>query len=391
MNTLENLTTNPVLQSITQTQEQRAADAEASTNELGQDAFLRLMIAQLNNQDPLNPQENGDFIAQLAQFSSVEGITNINNSINALIGETRSTRTLDASGLVGQSVEVDGDTVSLIEGQPINGSFALTQSSPTVTLQLLNAANIPVYTESLGTLPAGEHRFALDGVDSLGQQLPAGTYRVVVNALEDGNSVQVPLRTAERVDSVFLSEDDGVILNLASGRSISVDDARRITATPDAINTNGLSSSALGFQSNRVLVATGLIGKSIDYQLDSFSLQDESNLLEARVDLPVGIDSGIFSVNNLQGETVFSEQVSGSGSTGITWNGVDNDGGALPAGEYRLSFVAGSGSELESLAIIGNETVSQVDGIGSSATDAINLRLANGQQVSIDQLLSVVI
>ena len=79
---------------------QNRDSATKTTNDLGKDAFLKLMITQLQNQDPLSPAKNEDFIAQLAQFGSVEGIQNINNSIDDLASSFRSSQALEASALV---------------------------------------------------------------------------------------------------------------------------------------------------------------------------------------------------------------------------------------------------------------------------------------------------
>ncbi len=81
-------------------------DREPKSDELGKDQFLELLVAQMNNQDPLSPQENGEFIAQLAQFSTVEGIENMNTSMEALLSGYQSSQALQASSLVGRTVIV---------------------------------------------------------------------------------------------------------------------------------------------------------------------------------------------------------------------------------------------------------------------------------------------
>ena len=98
------------------------SDRFATGDELGKDQFLELLVAQMNNQDPLSPQENGEFIAQLAQFSTVEGIGNLNTSMESLLSGYQSSQALQASSLVGRTVIVPADqavvdTEAGLEGQ----------------------------------------------------------------------------------------------------------------------------------------------------------------------------------------------------------------------------------------------------------------------------------
>ena len=88
--------------------------AGTKSNEMGQDEFLKLMIAELNNQNPLDPQDNGEFIAQLAQFSTVEGLDKLNNTTETMSDGMRSSQALQASSLVGQSVIVEGNELGFI-------------------------------------------------------------------------------------------------------------------------------------------------------------------------------------------------------------------------------------------------------------------------------------
>ena len=343
---------NPFLRGLTSGQDQRAAERQTANDELGQDAFLQLMIAQLNNQDPLNPQENGEFIAQLAQFSSVEGITNVNNSINVLVDEVRSSRTLEASALVGKTVETDGSTGQIAPGQNLSGSYGLAASSPSVTMRVTDAFGSVVYSEDLGTVPAGEHRFNWNGIDLNGQQAPAGEYRVSITALVDGESVELPLRTADVVESVFLSENNTVVLNLASGRSVAIDDVRRLSqagTTTDSVNQS-LDSLVSQFQSNRALEASALVGRSVEYQANSISRTAESGAVSATTTIPGGASNAVLTVTDSRGAEVFSQGLSTSvGEQTIAWNGLNNAGAAMPAGDYRLVVNAEVGNKLTEL------------------------------------------
>lgn len=86
-----------------------ATSAATGKKELGKDAFLQLLVTQLKNQNPLEPQDNGEFVAQLAQFSSLEGITTLNETVSGIAGNYNSSQALQASSLVGRSVIAPGD------------------------------------------------------------------------------------------------------------------------------------------------------------------------------------------------------------------------------------------------------------------------------------------
>ena len=111
MSEINNLTN---IQSNTNISNKNTNDSK-KVDDLGKDAFLKLMITQLQNQDPLNPAKNEDFIAQLAQFSSVEGIQNINSSIGDLATSFKSSQALEASSLVGRQVQISSNEARLTD------------------------------------------------------------------------------------------------------------------------------------------------------------------------------------------------------------------------------------------------------------------------------------
>ena len=106
-------------------QYQLDSDRFATGNELGKDQFLQLLVAQMNNQDPLSPQENGEFIAQLAQFSTVEGIDNLNGSMESLLSGYQSSQALQASSMVGRTVIVPTDQAVVDTSAGLEGSRRL--------------------------------------------------------------------------------------------------------------------------------------------------------------------------------------------------------------------------------------------------------------------------
>lgn len=216
------INTNPVLQGLAFENKPLNEDKE-----LGQDAFLRLMIAQLKHQDPLSPQENGEFIAQLAQFSSVEGITNLNTAVGDLASEFRSSQALQASSLVGRQVEVNSNAGRLNEGSRLRGTVEVPAGSENVRITVENLNKEVMFVQDLSARGAGEVEYSWDGIDQNGEQQPAGTYIIKATAIYDGESVAVPVRVAANVNSVSIGTDNAMILNVDGIGQVPVDAVRR--------------------------------------------------------------------------------------------------------------------------------------------------------------------
>ncbi len=203
----------------------------AKGDELGKNEFLKLLVTQLNNQDPLSPQENGEFIAQLAQFSTVEGIENLNGSMDTLVSGYQSSQALQASSLVGRSVIVPTTNAMLQDEDGIKGQLALTSTSPNVFINVYNDRGSLVSTMNLGAKEAGMLDFKWDGKDAAGNALPAGKYKFEAMASVEGENKQVATLLPANVDSVSLGmgSGGGMVLNLAGLGSINFSDVLSIS------------------------------------------------------------------------------------------------------------------------------------------------------------------
>jgi len=155
--------------------------------ELGKDAFLNLLIAQLKNQDPLAPQGNAEFIAQLAQFSQVEGLQKLDERFAALLLQQQSAQSLQAASLVGKEVLLDADKVFVDTGKSFKGNVQLPISSEKVQVGIYDEKGNLVRSMDLGQKKAGGVPFEWDGKDDDGKTVPAGNYRFSAKArYEDG-------------------------------------------------------------------------------------------------------------------------------------------------------------------------------------------------------------
>lgn len=196
----------------------------AKGDELGKNEFLELLVAQLNNQDPLAPQENGEFIAQLAQFSTVEGIEKMNSTIDAMASSFQSSQALQASSLVGRTVVIPTDQAMIDPQAGFTGQLALPKVSGAVLVNVYDEAGSMVSTINLGAQEGGIREFAWDGTDASGNVLPAGKYRFEAQASVNGETVQLATLLPANVDSVSLGVGHGgeMVLNLAGLGSIGL-------------------------------------------------------------------------------------------------------------------------------------------------------------------------
>ena len=197
---------------------------DAKGGELGKNEFLKLLVTQMNNQDPLSPQENGEFIAQLAQFSTVEGIETLNTSMESLVTGYQSSQALQASSLVGRTVIVPADQAIVNTAEGIKGQLALPSASDNVYVNVTDAAGSVVTRLNLGSQPSGMHNFVWDGKDSSGNLMPSGRYKFDAQASIEGANKQLATLLPANVDSVSLGngKGGGMMLNVAGLGSISL-------------------------------------------------------------------------------------------------------------------------------------------------------------------------
>ena len=188
---------------------------QSSTNkELGKNEFLNLLVAQLNNQNPLEPQGNGEFIAQLAQFSQVEGIEKLNTSMGSLLSGYQSSQALQASSMVGRKVIIPTDKAVVDTSESFKASLLLPTSSSNVYVNVYDRAGTAVSRVNMGEQAAGNVSFIWDGKDASGYLLPPGTYKFEAQASYQGETKGLQTMLPANVDSVTLGGSE-LMLNLA--------------------------------------------------------------------------------------------------------------------------------------------------------------------------------
>ncbi|MCC7413259.1 MAG: flagellar hook assembly protein FlgD [Gammaproteobacteria bacterium] len=216
----------PGLENLSIAAQQKAATG--ANKKLGQDTFLELMIAQLKNQDPMKPMESGDFLAQIAQFTTASGVGELNDSFNTLAGALQSNQALQASTLVGRNVLVPSQIAVLTPGTPVQGTIDLPRAAGLVSLSVYDSAGQLVRQMSLGAQTAGTSQFSWDGLDDAGAAVPAGRYRIAIEAESGNETLSLQPYLPARVESVSLRSGGAPQLNLTGLGTVGLDEVRQV-------------------------------------------------------------------------------------------------------------------------------------------------------------------
>jgi len=218
--------------SITGQNAASAVGGNSSTSNVdSEQRFLKLLVTQLNNQDPLNPMQNAELTSQLAQMSTVSGIEKLNSTLSGLVNQTGSNQLLQATSLIGQNVQSPGDVLATRapeEGKdPAMQAFAvqLPGTASDVQIKILDASGKVVRTIDAGSMNEGVNAVTWDGKDDVGAVVPAGAYRFTVEATNGSTSVKSTALTFSQVAAVKQGAS-GVTLELSSGASIGLSDVR---------------------------------------------------------------------------------------------------------------------------------------------------------------------
>jgi flagellar basal-body rod modification protein FlgD len=192
-----------------------------------QDRFMKLLVAQMKNQDPLNPMDNAQMTSQVAQINTVGGIEKLNTTVTSLLSAFNRMQAQSASQLAGRQVLVDGNDAQLAAGHAVGG-VTLDAAADQVNVDILDAAGQPVRTLQLGASPAGTRSFDWDGTLADGSAAPEGSWRVRVTASAAGKAVAATPLTAATVRSVSQADDGSALLDLGTA-GVKPQDAVRAT------------------------------------------------------------------------------------------------------------------------------------------------------------------
>jgi flagellar basal-body rod modification protein FlgD len=205
----------------TNTSSNTATTSSSKTSALGQDQFLTLLVAQLQNQDPLNPADATEFTSQLAQYSQLEQLFNLNDSMEQLATAQNNSERLSALTLIGQDVVVENSEFTLSK-EPVEIGYKVDGTVTDVDLLIKNSDGKTVATLSASDLSEGNHFLTWDGKNSSGTALDPGTYSIQISA-KNGTTASAsvsPLVRSE-VTGIDLSGSEAKIVTALGEYAIS--------------------------------------------------------------------------------------------------------------------------------------------------------------------------
>jgi len=210
---------------------------------LDKDDFLSLLITQLQNQDPLNPTDSVEFTAQLAQFSSLEQLANVNENLKQLQNFQASINNSQAVALIGKEITAKGNSIHLSDGQPVDCSFNLETDAAVVVVTIYDHTGEYIKTIESQNLAAGEHTLPWDGTDKDGNQVLGGDYTFEILAADvNGKPLYVTPFFNGTVNKVTYENN---IAHVVSGnQKIAMGDILQVAA-PQIIEDNRESEEQL--------------------------------------------------------------------------------------------------------------------------------------------------
>ena len=199
----------------------------ARTSTLGQEDFLKLLMTQLQNQDPMEPMDNGEFMGQMAQFSTVEGITEMGESIDGLVGMYQGQQMSANASMIGKKALVDGNWAQL-EGGKLAGAIDLTTAANDLRVDVKSETGELMASIGLGSKMAGVQEFSWDGIKQDGTTAPEGNYYLSASAVRDGQSTVPAMQVYGTVNSVQMKGGE-VTLNVSGQGNVSFNSVKRIS------------------------------------------------------------------------------------------------------------------------------------------------------------------
>ena len=222
-NTTQSAATTPLMQKMNGADTTTGAASGSTTSSSPQslqDNFMKMLVAQMQYQDPTNPMDSAQMTSQIAQIQTVEGINNLNTSMSAMVQSLNASQAYQASSMIGHTVMLAGNGFPLSKGQ---GSFGiqLPSSADSVKVNVMNSAGQLVNTINLGAQAGGTIPVAWNGQDSAGNAAPDGNYTFQIAASSGGKPVAATGLTYAGVSGIS-NTSSGITLNLDNNTTVGV-------------------------------------------------------------------------------------------------------------------------------------------------------------------------
>jgi len=298
---------------------------------LGRDAFLTMLVAQLQNQDPLNPMEGSDFSAQLAQFSQLEQLMSLNDSMESLASSFSADSEKDLMGYMGKQVTGEVNSMQISQGKVSGGFFNLSQAAE-VMVEVTDASGKSVKSIPMGTKGSGSHLISWDGTDDNGDALSDGTYTYTVLANTGSGYSKVPNQVTGTVDGVAYSNDKAYLV------------VQGILLDPDALT----SVTGVEDETKPVDSAMSYLGKTVTSSQPIIEVKEgvvQGTDLGFNLESPEKATIKIYDpFDNLVRTITVEEGSTGGGDNTVNWNAVGDNGYQVSDGLYYYTVDTASGT-----------------------------------------------
>jgi flagellar basal-body rod modification protein FlgD len=223
-----NVTSSSLLKNVSRYEDVKDA-AKKTSEEMGKQDFLTLFTAQLQNQNPLEPVKNEAFVAQLAQFSQLEALTNMQTSLDSFVTSMSGERMLGSAALIGKKVAVTDTPTQLQSGSVMEGTLDLPLGASGIQVNVHDSQGRLVQELIAGPQMPGNMPFVWDGKDAAENPVPTGLYRLTATAVVNGQSQKVPVSTLSTVRAITTNPANGnVSVEVDGGKSMLLTDVKRV-------------------------------------------------------------------------------------------------------------------------------------------------------------------
>jgi len=225
---ISGLTPNPITPADSTASTGSSSGDIANSNKLGKDDFLKLLVAQLKAQNPLDPQKAEDFSAQLAQFSSLEQLTNVNGNLDKIGSFEQAVNNSSLINLIGKNVDSPGDRIDYNTGETKTLNFSLSADAAQVAVDVFDSTGEKVTTLNLSNQTAGNNQAIWNGHDGEGKPVQPGAYTFQVKAQTlSGEEIPVQTFVSGKVSDVVFEE--GGAQAIVNGQKTAVSDISRVS------------------------------------------------------------------------------------------------------------------------------------------------------------------
>lgn len=255
--------------------------SNSSSDMMGKEDFLTLLVEQLKNQDPMNPDDPSEFTSQLAEFSSLEQLQNLNESMESLAETQKQSDKFATMALIGKDITYTGGNFTF-DGEPVSIGYQLDGQASSVTMSIQNENGSTVAVLHPTELNKGNHFIEWNGLNQEGDTFPEGKYKIVLQATADGENTTIaasPLVRSQVTAVDFSGENGEAILNTYAGAEVNANSIISIYEPRQANATNNDEDSTEEEEEKSLEgikdTASSLIGDSSESENESAPMDDD--------------------------------------------------------------------------------------------------------------------